>query len=211
MKPSLADARLLLIFTPELCAADPLEVLEASLPHVDLVQVRIKPPGRPSRARELFDWTRRVLELSGDVPVTVNDRVDVAQALAGEGCAGVHLGQDDAPPSLARERLGEGAWIGLSTHDVRQIAAAQEEPVDYLGIGPIFATETKGYEQGIGPEVAWVGQAGSSLPLFPIGGIDAERASQLAEVGRAAVCGAILGAEDPGEAARLIRTQLERA
>ena len=210
MRADISDARLLLIFTPELCAADPLEVLEACLPHVDLVQVRIKEAGLPSSARPLFEWTRRVLELAGEVPVTVNDRVDVARALAAEGCAGVHLGQDDSPPRLARERLGADALIGLSTHGVRQAAAAQEEPVDYLGLGPVFATPTKGYERGIGPGVAWVAQAGSTLPLFPIGGIDVERAAQLAEVGRAAVCSAILAAADPGEAARSIRSQLER-
>ena len=80
--------------------------------------------------------------------------------------------------------------------------------MNYLGFGPMFPTATKGYERGLGPETAWVADTASALPVFPIGGIDATNAAELARVGRAAVSAAILDAEDPGRAAREIRDQL---
>lgn len=214
----LSRATLMLVFTPELCGErPPLEVLEAALPEVDAIQVRVKLSGRtggPSPARELFDWTVRVLDLfaahpSYEPPVIVNDRVDVALALAPRGCAGVHLGTEDCPPREARELLGPRACIGLSTHTVHEVAAAGELPVDYLGFGPIHATATKGYETGLGPEAAWIAQTATALPLFPIGGIDLARAGELTPVGRAAVGSAILGAADPRAAARALRAALQ--
>jgi thiamine-phosphate diphosphorylase len=230
LRDQLRDARLYLLFTPNLCGQrEPLAVLEAALPHVDVIQVRPKAPdagldpARPSQgltavtsAREVHDWTLRVLDLlaayaSLAIPVIVNDRVDVARALLERGCAGVHLGQDDAPPLLARELLGPQALVGLSTHSNAQVAAALDEPVDYLGFGPIHATTTKGYARGLGPEGAWIASQASSLPLFPIGGIDARNAGELEDVGRAAVSSAILGAPDPERAARELRALLEGA
>jgi thiamine-phosphate diphosphorylase len=203
----------MLLFTPELCARAPLETLAAALPAVDVVQVRVKDPEHPggaAPARELHSWTLRVLELVAarpelDVLVTVNDRVDVACVLQARGLDGVHLGADDAPPELARELLGPDALIGLSTHDYAAVVAASERPVDCLGFGPIWPTRTKGYARGLGAEAAWVASAATRLPLFPIGGVDATRAQELAPVGRVAVSAAILAAEDPGRAAAEIR------
>jgi thiamine-phosphate pyrophosphorylase len=180
--------------------------------------VRPKPRDRqpsalaPCEAREVYAWTARVLDLvaarSGGPVVTVDDRVDVALALASHGCAGVHLGQDDCPPAVARGLLGPEAWIGLSTHDLEQVALAEDEPVDYLGFGPVHATPTKGYGRGLGPEAAWIASVGSARPLFAIGGIDATNVADLARVGRVAVGSAILAAADPGAAARELRALL---
>jgi len=227
LRERLREARLYLLFTPSACAGrEPLAVLEAALPHVDLLQVRHKHPDReldPTRpaqgleattsARELSEWTVRVLDLlqaypSLGVPVIVNDRADVARALLELGCAGVHLGQDDAPPRLVRELLGAGALVGLSTHSPAQVAAALDEPVDYLGFGPVHATATKGYQRGLGAEAAWIAAQASPLPVFPIGGITCGNAGELDDVGRAAVSSAILGAPDPERAARELRALL---
>jgi thiamine-phosphate pyrophosphorylase len=229
LRDQLAAARIYLVFTPDLCAGrDPLSVLASVLPSVDVVQVRPKEPDAEldpharaqarlatTNARELFDWTARVLELvraseRPDVLVIANDRVDVARALLERGCAGVHVGQDDTPPRVARELLGPDALIGLSTHSMQQIALALEEPVDYLGFGPIHATATKGYVRGLGPDAAWVAQQASAVPVFPIGGIGIAQASALANIGRAAISSAILGADDPAVAARTLRALLER-
>ena len=212
----LAGARLMLLFTPQLCGSrDPLDALERTLDSVDAIQIRPKAPGSaaPCEARETFDWCARVLDLlasrgAGHVPVIVNDRVDVAQALRTRGCAGVHLGQDDCPVAIARERLGPEPLIGLSTHDLMQVASAGDQPVDYLGFGPIHATATRGYASGLGAERAWIASAASSLPMFAIGGIDRTNAADLARIGRAAVGSAILSAADPGRAAREIRALL---
>jgi len=201
----------MLIFTPELCpsGSDPLAVLERALPALDVIQVRVKDPELgTSAARATCDWTRRVLELivrtRSDALVLVNDRVDVAATLAPEGVDGVHLGADDAPSELARALLGPDMLIGLSTHGPADVALAEESSVDYLGFGPIHATATKGYTRGLGSDAAWVAARACSRPLFPIGGIDAINACELAEVGRAAVGHAILASQDPLRTAREI-------
>ena len=69
----------------------------------------------------------------------VNDRADIARLLD----AGLHLGQDDLSPADARRVLGDGAFIGFSTHNEAQLRAAADEPVDYLALGPIFGTSSK--------------------------------------------------------------------
>jgi thiamine-phosphate pyrophosphorylase len=196
------------VFTPAtLPAGEELERLLAAAPFLDVVQVRVKEPDRtdgPSPARALLEWTERVLAaLPKERPlVIVNDRPDVARALRALGCDGVHVGQDDAAPRAVRAFLGSELLIGLSTHDARQVAAAQDEPVDYLGFGPVFPSATKGYEQGRGPEYAWAAAEASALPVFAIGGIDTTNAQELDNVGRAAVGAAIFAASDPAAAAR---------
>ena len=180
--------------------------------------MRPKPLGEsvaPPPARACLELSRLALDVLGvgdDAPlVIVDDRVDVARALWDEGVAGVHLGQDDMPPGAARGVLGPAPLIGLSTHDLQQVVLAGEEPVDYLGFGPIGATGTKGYREGLGPELAWVASSAAPGPLFPIGGIDGTNIDGLAEVGRAVVGAAILDAEDPGAAARALGRALEES
>jgi thiamine-phosphate diphosphorylase len=214
LRARLGDARLMLIFTPSI-GEDSLAALEAVLPHVDVVQVRVKEADQAcAAARESFLWAERVLDLiaarrAREVLVIVNDRVDVAAVLQERGVVGVHLGQDDTPVGAARAELGADALIGLSTHDMRQLALATEEPVDYLGFGPVFPTPTKGYEQGLGAEAAWIAAKSAPIPVFPIGGIDPTNAGELALVGRAAVASSLLAAPDPGAAARALRAALQ--
>jgi len=199
-----------------------LDALDACIGEVDALQLRVK-HGQGSHARALHDWTLRVLDLCAarpghDLPLLLNDRVDVAIAIAGELeqraeasaelLLGVHLGQDDLPPAAAREQLGPAALVGLSTHDFPQVVLAGEEPVDYLGFGPIFPTATKGYERGLGAERAWLAEEAAGLPVYPIGGIGPGNASELSNPGRAAVSSAILGDPNPGQVARRIRSAL---
>lgn len=204
------------IFTPAtLPAGEELERAVAAAPWLDLIQVRVKAPGRrfgPAPAGATLAWCERVIDALGALddppPLLVNDRPDVARAL-GDRCAGVHLGQEDMDAAAARAWLGADAIIGLSTHDTAQVVRADDAPVDYLGFGPIFATATKGYERGLGPEAAWAAAAGAApRPIFPIGGVDAQRAFELERVGRAAVGAAVFGADDPGAAARELRELL---
>jgi thiamine-phosphate diphosphorylase len=226
LRAALSRARVYLIFTPELCGTrDPLEVLREALPWIDMIQVRPKAresgldPLRSgtstalvSEARESYEWCRRVLEVVNStgrtIPVIVNDRVDVAAALVRDGIAGVHLGQDDFPASLARRQLGPDALIGLSTHSPAQVARAESEPVDYLGFGPFKATTTKGYARGLGAEACWIAQEASARPVFPIGGIDLISVGELERIPRAAIGSAILAAQDPANAARLLSAAL---
>ena len=224
----LGEARLLLIFSPELVSEDdPLERLRLLIPHVDIIQVRPKPVATeqgaqiaadpPAEARATHDWAERVIELVAEAApdvetrplVMVNDRVDVAMALRDRGCAGVHLGQSDLPTAEARSLLGEDAIIGLSTHSMSDVAMTLDQPIDYLGYGPVFASTTKGYSEARGPETAWVASEAVGVPLFPIGGITPANATELKNIGRAAVGSALLSAKDPVEAALTLRAALE--
>ena len=116
------------------------------------------------------------------VKLIINDRVDIALAA---GADGVHLGQDDLPPSEARKLLGENKIIGYSTHSLAQALEALSFPIDYLAIGPVFSTSTKAdTAPTIGPEgVAEVRRATKDIPLVAIGGINELNAASLFDAG----------------------------
>jgi thiamine-phosphate pyrophosphorylase len=112
----------------------------------------------------------------------INDRVDIALALKADG---VHLGQDDLPAEAARRILGPDAFIGFSTHNPNQARAATQMPIDYIAIGPIFATATK---DASNPPVGLEGlnlvrQAVGTVPLVAIGGITVENSRAVLDSG----------------------------
>ncbi len=125
--------------------------------------------------RELFDEAKRSVKLCREygAKLIVNDRVDIALAA---GADGIHLGQDDLSPKGARKLLGEKAIIGLSTHSVEQALDALNEPINYIAIGPIFATSSKTETSPVvGREgVKAVREAIADFPLVAIGGINTE-------------------------------------
>lgn len=138
----------------------------------------------------------------------VNDRVDLALAVEADG---VHLGQDDLPPSAARRLLGEEAVIGLSTHNWDQFSKGLEEPVDYLALGPIFPTGTKEDAAPVpGSELLLRASGSTDLPLVAIGGISVEKAPGVWRSGACsvAVISDIAGAASPE---RQIRAYLRRS
>lgn len=159
--------------------------------------------------RELVE----VLRPSG-IPLLVDDRVHLVESI---GAQGVHVGQRDMPPVEARAILGPDAWIGLSAGTDEQVRAAADLPagtVDYLGVGPVWATATKAdHGPTLGPEGLRVLTAIASLPTVAIGGIDAARVPQLAGCGThgIAVVSAICAAADPASAARELRRVWEEA
>jgi len=118
--------------------------------------------------------------------IIVNDRVDIALALKADG---VHLGQDDLPPEAARRILGANAIIGFSTHNSEQARLAATMPVDYVAIGPIFATSTK---QTSDPPIGLEGLrlarlAIGTIPLVAIGGITRENSHEVLSGGADAI------------------------
>jgi thiamine-phosphate pyrophosphorylase len=158
--------------------AEQVEVL--SLGGASLIQLREK---RMS-AKEFYEQAKAAVAVVGQrgVQLIINDRVDVAVAA---GAHGVHLGQDDMPPYAARRLLGPDAVIGYSTHSVDQAIAATKLPIDYLAIGPIFATTTK---SDTAPVLGLDGlravrQAIGDFPLVAIGGITRENARDVIEAG----------------------------
>src|SRR5438874_861248 len=139
----LADRRLYLCTSDR---PDLAQFLEACIAGgVDVVQLRDK----LLEARPLLRRARLACLVCRDlgVPFILNDRPDLALEV---GADGVHLGQDDAPPSLARKVLGPGAIVGLSTHATAELDSAQREPVDYVSAGPVAPTPTKPGRPGTG-------------------------------------------------------------
>ncbi len=130
------------------------------------------------------------LARAADALVIVNDRVDLARL---SGAGGVHLGQDDLPPSAARLQLGDAAVIGVSTHSVSQIEAALIEPASYTAVGPIFGTRTKdtGYEAVGLALVSAAASCSGSRPVVAIGGITLETAPAVRAAGATAI--AVIG------------------
>jgi thiamine-phosphate pyrophosphorylase len=147
----------------------------------------------------------RVARLFG-ARLIVNDRADVALAV---GADGVHVGQDDLPPEAARELLGESAVVGFSTHGVEQAVAAARTGLDYIAIGPVFATSSKrNPDPLVGLEgVRRVREAVGTFPVVAIGGITPESARSVLEAGAdsVAVIGTLLNASDPAEITRRTR------
>lgn len=137
---------------------------------------------------EFYNETEAALRVARSIGVAIiiNDRVDIALALNADG---VHLGQDDLPPVAARHLLGPRAIIGLSTHNLQQAQLAARMPVDYVAIGPIFATTTKSSSNpAVGLEnLSLVRQALGDMPLVAIGGITRENMDLALDAGADAV------------------------
>lgn len=134
--------------------------------------------------KDFFADAEKALEVArrNDVKIIINDRVDIALALKADG---VHLGQDDLPPEKAREILGENAIIGFSTHNIRQAVEAINLPLDYIAIGPVFATSTKeNPDEIVGLEgVKNVRAKIGDFPLVAIGGINFENFHSVLDAG----------------------------
>lgn len=140
------------------------------------------------------------------VPVVLNDRVAVAQRLLDEGTdVDIHVGQSDTPVAEVRALVGPGPRIGLSASTPEEFAHARATGVvDLLGIGPVYDTTTKpDAPSGIGAGRLGELVAEAGLPAVAIGGINVERAPELAGRGLAGICvvSAICASEDPRAAA----------
>lgn len=120
------------------------------------------------------------------IKVIINDRVDIALAVKADG---VHLGQDDLPPTAARKLLGPRAIIGISTHNPDQARVAATLPVDYIALGPIFGTNTKkSSNPTVGLEgIQHVREALTGVALIAIGGITVEQRDKVLAAGVDAV------------------------
>jgi len=141
----------------------------------------------------------------------VNDRFDLALAA---GADGVHLGQDDLPPARIPPHARDHLRIGLSTHTLEQLRAAQAQPVDYVAFGPVFGTHSKdsAYDERGLDALADAARAAAPRPLIAIGGIDAERVADVLRAGAAgiAVISCVAAADDPAAAARELAARWRR-
>jgi len=202
------DLSTYLVTDPVLCGERgvPAVVAAAVRGGATCVQVRDK----TADGGALLALVRAVVQAAGEVPVLVNDRVDVALAARAEGTpvAGVHVGQADLPAPLVRSLLWPGAVLGLSVSRLDEAVAVAGWPagvVDHLGVGPVRSTPTKpGHEPPVGLDGAALLAAASPVPCVAIGGLDAALAGPLRRAGLAgaAYVSAICASDDPERAAR---------
>ncbi len=141
----------------------------------------------------------------------VNDRFDIALSV---GADGVHIGQDDLPVAVIRKILRQAnaaMWIGKSTHSPEQGLAAEQEDVDYLGVGPVYATPTKAGYRPAGLAYVQFAAREFKKPFVAIGGIDAVNVSEVVMAGaqRIAAVRAIFNGDNVYENTVKIRKSIE--
>ena len=200
MIPSIDYSLYLVISQSDCRGRDVFQVLEQAVQGgVRLVQLREK--NMPTRDLVALAKKMKAFLAGHNIPLIINDRVGVALAVDADG---VHVGQDDMHPLDVRPLIGSNRILGLSINTEEQLREAQTMPVDYLGIGPVFATQTKKDSK----PVLDVDELSSMckkkhVPAVGIGGINAQNASEVIAAGAEgiAVVSAICGADSPQSAA----------
>ncbi len=185
------------------------EIAEAALrAGVRVVQVREK-EGSARRALEVAMNLRGLTRGHGALLI-VNDRLDIAIAV---GADGIHLGQDDLPIELARRLLGPDALVGLSITDAAQLAEEDTLQADYLGVGAVFPTGSKGDAALTGLSLIGAARKATAAPVVAIGGINATNAGLAIAAGAdsLAVISAITQAADPGRAVEALAAAVKEA
>jgi thiamine-phosphate pyrophosphorylase len=164
------------------CITDSLDIAARSARDgVEMIQIRAK----ELSARALSDLVRDVLACAGQSKILVNTRTDVALAL---GAHGVHLPAGSMPPETIRRIAPPGFLIGVSSHTIGELRAAEREGADFAVYGPVFASVTK----SVAPiSLAAFREAASSvhLPVYALGGVTAENAGACIEAGAAGIAG----------------------
>ncbi len=206
-----ADLRLMLVTDPVMCRRRGLAetVLAAIEGGVTIVQLRDKEIGDADLTTIAMDL--HVLLKPLGIPLIVNDRPKVAHAA---GLDGVHIGQEDGDPGAARDLLGPEALIGLSVTSAEELRTVDPQVVDYVGLGPLFATGTKpDAAPALGLEGFAVLRKALPLPVVAIGGIDAGNAAAIGAAGADGIAcvSAICAANDPSAAAAELRRAMAEA
>ena len=155
-----------------------------------------------SLAREVRDITTKRGSL-----LIINDRVHVVRKVNADG---IHLGQQDMSALEARNTIGDEKIIGVSTHSITQARQAQKDGADYIAIGPIYPTSTKGHEPSVGIEILHEISEAVSIPIIAIGAITLENLDEVLKAGasRIAVCSAIIGSKDIYSSTRQFKEKL---
>ena len=163
-----------------------------------LIQVRAKSVS----SLQLYEMARAIVGRIGDsARIVVNDRPDIA-AMTGAG--GVHVGQEDLPVEVARKNCASPLWVGVSTHNLDQLRAADATSADYIAVGPIFPTVTKqNPDPVVGLDFLRSARNFTRKPLVAIGGITVKSAQEVFRAGAdsVAVIGDLGNAPDPARRA----------
>jgi thiamine-phosphate pyrophosphorylase len=200
----LAEVRLCVLVSGSLCAAAlDWTIQEAAAGGACMIQLREK----SLEDRELLELARQVRRWTKQAGVLfiLNDRPDIARLAEADG---IHIGQDDLPVKEARRILGPDGLIGVSTHNLGQVRQAILDGASYIGVGPVFPSGTKEFEDLAGLELVRQVAGETTLPVFVIGGINPQNIGQALAAGarRVAVSQAICQAKEP----RLVAAELRR-
>ena len=171
---------------------------------VTLLQLREK----DKTTREYIDLANKVHALTKkyNVPLIIDDRVDVALAIDAEG---VHVGQSDMPVSIARELMGNDKIVGATTKTVEQAVEAYAQGADYLGVGAIFPTTTKVKTVITSTETLGNICSAVPIPVNAIGGLNKDNIDILKGIPIAGICvvSAIMKADDPKQATTKLKAR----
>ncbi|NNN14139.1 MAG: thiamine phosphate synthase [Acidimicrobiaceae bacterium] len=175
---------------------------------VNIVQLREK----NAEAKEVIEAAKAVKRVCSDfaVPFILNDRIDLALEVEADGC---HLGQDDAPISLARRILPKSSILGLSTHSPVELEKGNQTDADYLSVGPIVATPTKPGRPGTTIEYLQYAKKYSTKPFFVTGGVSPESIENLVFAGARGfvVVRYLTESADPEASAKSLRRSIDDA
>lgn len=173
-------------------------VEQALMGGITLLQLREK----DKSTREYMDLAEKVHTLTKkyNVPLIIDDRVDVAVAIDAEG---VHVGQSDMPVSIARKLMGDDKIVGATTKTVEQAVEAYAQGADYLGVGAIYPTTTKVKTVLTSTETLGNICSAVPIPVNAIGGLNKDNIDVLKGIPIAGICvvSAIMKADDPKQAA----------
>ena len=202
MAIDVAGLRLCLVTDRRLAGARPLAEVVAAAVRGGATMVQLRDKDATTRA--FLEEARALKAMLGPMGVKflVNDRLDIALAVDADG---LHVGQDDLPADEARRLLGPDKIIGLSITDPEQAFRADLEAADYLGVGPVYAQQTKcDASAPLGVEGFRRARRLTPKPMLAIGGLTPENSAPLLVAGAdgVAVVSAIVAASDPESAAR---------
>lgn len=190
----------LYLVTDELTAMEELlAIVEESVKGgVTVVQLREK----QTEGRLFFEKAKALKNLltKYEVPLIINDRVDIALAVEANG---IHIGQKDLPLAVVKKMIPPSMIVGVSVQTIEQARKAEKEGADYIGVGAVFPTNTKSDAIEMPLETLRIIIQSVSIPAVAIGGITLENVFQLKDTGIAgiAVVSAIMKAEHPKKAA----------
>ena len=172
---------------------------------VNILQLRAK----HSREAEIIAMAAQIQPLAkaANVLFIINDHPHLVQKIKADG---VHVGQDDISVDEARRLAGPDAIVGLSTHSLEQVQKAVTAQPDYIGFGPLFATQTKPDYTPIGMADIPSAHACASFPIFCIGGITQKNLPEVIAAGakRVVIVSELLKSENPERTARACRSML---
>lgn len=173
-----------------------------------IIQIREK----TANTKAFYELAIKVKEITKkyNVPLVINDRIDLALAIDAEG---VHIGQDDMPAKVAREIIGPNKILGVSAATIDEAKQAEVDGADYIGTGAVFQTSTKNDASTITKEELKYIVQSINIPTVAIGGISLDNAKELidTEIAGFSVVSAIMESNNPKEASEKLRKIYENS